>query len=385
MNNAVNAAPAPVASPSARAEAEVQQLLAELEAGLHPAAARLREAWLLDCLVRSQLQDTSQPSSPNGLAPMDSQPRSAADAAPEFSAILPIYNEQENIPELYRRLSQVLESLGSFEMVFVNDGSSDGSSAMLRDLRSRDPRVKVVQFSRNFGHQAAVTAGIDFCRGRAVMLLDADLQDPPELLGEMVAKWREGFEVVYAVRRKRRENIAKRASYFLFYRALRALADTDIALDSGDFCLMDRVVVDHLRKLPERNRFLRGLRSWLGFRQIALPYDRDARAAGEPKYTLRKLIKLALDGLVSFSSFPLRVAAYLGVVASLAGFCYLAYALVARLSNNPVPPGWASIIAVMLLLGGTQLIVLGVQGEYIARIYDESKQRPSYIVAEFLA
>ncbi len=217
------------------------------------------------------------------------------------------------------------------------------------------------------------------------MLLDADLQDPPELLGAMIDKWREGFHVVYAVRRKRRENMAKRACYFVFYRVLRALADIEIPLDSGDFCLMDRVVVDHLKSLPERNRFLRGLRSWLGFEQFALPYDRQARAHGEPKYTLRKLIKLALDGLISFSSFPLRAAAYLGVATSLAGFCYLAYALALRLLGDSMPPGWASIIAVLLLLGGTQLIVLGVLGEYIARIYDESKQRPGYIVAEFLS
>jgi dolichol-phosphate mannosyltransferase len=219
-------------------------------------------------------------------------------------------------------------------------------------------------------------------RGRTVCFMDADLQDPPELLVELMARWREGNEVVYAIRRTRTEGIVKRTAYRAFYRLYRRLANIDVPLDSGDFALLDRRIVDQLLALPERNRFLRGLRSWVGFRQVGVEYDRDARHAGEPKYTTRRLFRLALDGLLSFSAAPLRVASFLGIMLALAGGVYVGIAVVSRLFFGGVPEGWTSIIAVVLAIGGMQLIVVGVLGEYVARIYDESKARPNFLVAE---
>lgn len=377
-------------------------LLAELARENHPAAMPLREAWLIDlhlqgCLSAAEAATLGNVSEEQfrswlqqrhnfhllGTANQNGKTVPSAQA-PEFSIVLPIYNEQENIPKLYNRVTDVLKSLGTYEIIFVNDGSIDDSPKVIRQLKENDSCVRLLNLSRNFGHQAAITAGIDRSRGQAVMLLDADLQDPPELLPLMIEKWREGFHVVYAVRQKRQENIFKRSAYFIFYRLLRMLAEIDIPLDSGDFCLMDRVVVEQLRQLPERNRFLRGLRSWVGFRQTSLLYERHARYLGEPKYTLKKLVKLALDGLIAFSSAPLRLAAYLGFSTSIAGLGYLCYALMARLFFGSVPQGWTSLVALILLLGGAQLVLLGVLGEYIARIYEECKQRPSYIVAECL-
>jgi dolichol-phosphate mannosyltransferase len=260
---------------------------------------------------------------------------------------------------------------------------------LIRTIVERDPRWRAIRFARNFGHQAAVSAGLAHADGDAVIVMDADLQDPPEELHRFIAKWREGYEVVYAVRHKRKEGLLKRALYLFFYRLLARLAETPIPLDSGDFCLMDRKVVDLLRAMPERNRFVRGLRAWVGFRQIGLSYERQARAGGKPQYNLRKLIQLARDGVFSFSSSPLRLATRLGSVVSLVAFVGTVFTLAQRLFADwfarigmAPPPGFATIVMAILFLGGVQLLCLGIIGEYIGRIYDEVKGRPHWIVWE---
>ena len=302
---------------------------------------------------------------------------------PEVSVVFPVYNEHENLDVLFARVHPVLQEAanGSFEVIFVDDGSVDGSEDLLDALSERDRRYKVIHFSRNFGHQAALQAGLEATEGKAVVLMDADLQDPPELISRFITKWREGYKVVYAIRKKRKEAAWKRLAYYVFYRSMRFIAAIDAPLDAGDFCLMDRRVVDTLVRLPERNRFLRGLRSWVGFKQIGIEYERDARNAGEPKYSLRKLIGLALSGYVGFSSFPLRMAAWLGLSSSLAGFAVTIWVIFSRIFLPHVPQGWASTIAVILFVGGVQLIMLGVIGEYLGRVYDEVRQRPLYVIS----
>lgn len=302
----------------------------------------------------------------------------------EISVVLPVFNEAENLSELYRRLSETLSQFQTYEILFVNDGSTDRSAEIITEIHTQDSRVKLLNFSRNFGHQAAISAGVDYSKGNAVVLMDADLQDPPELLTTMLEMWRGGAEVVYAVRQNRKEFFLKRAAYFSFYRILQKLANIDIPLDSGDFCLMDKKVVNHLKALPEKTRFIRGLRSWVGYKQVALQYERDERHAGVAKYTFKKLVKLAFDGIISFSSFPLRLASYVGFLTCLAGALYLLFAVGFFIFKHTAPAGWTSIIAIILIVGGMQLLVLGVVGEYIARIYDESKQRPTYLVSSFL-
>jgi dolichol-phosphate mannosyltransferase len=301
---------------------------------------------------------------------------------PLVSLIIPVFNERDNLDALGRRLAPVLKEVtnGSFEVLFVDDGSRDGSSEVLDAMSARDGRYRVIHLSRNFGHQSALQAGLDAASGTAVVLMDADLQDPPELLGRFIAKWKEGYEVVYAIRRHRKESLPKRMAYTLFYRTLRWLSEIDTPLDAGDFCLMDEKVVRAVAALPERNRFLRGLRSWVGFNQVGLEYDRDARNAGEPKYTLRKLISLALSGYIGFSSLPLRLATWLGLLSAAVGFVMTAWVFISRLGNATIPQGWASTVAVVLFVGGAQLIMLGVLGEYVARVYDEVRARPLYIV-----
>jgi dolichol-phosphate mannosyltransferase len=302
--------------------------------------------------------------------------------APTVSVVLPIHNERENLDALLERLVPVLEriSSASFEVLCVDDGSTDGSSEYLDALNRRDPRVKAIHFSRNFGQQAALQAGLDASSGRAVVLMDADLQDPPELLERLTERWQEGFEIVYARRKNRKEGWLKRAAYALFYRSMRAMSEVDIPLDAGDFCLMDRRVVDTLISLRERNRFLRGLRSWVGFRQTGIEYERPRRHGGEPKYTFRKLIRLALSGYVGFSAMPLRAATWLGFASAAFGFLIAMWVLLTHVLKIPSPRGWASTIAVILFIGGIQLLMLGIIGEYLSRVYDEVRQRPLYIV-----
>lgn len=306
----------------------------------------------------------------------------AVDPSLLVSIVVPAFNEEENLDTLWQRVRPVLDSVGDGELVIVDDGSADRTWAEITRLSAQDPRVRGVRLSRNFGHQAALSAGMAQARGRTVCFMDADLQDPPELLGQLLEQWRAGHEVVYAVRRSRKEGLAKRTAYSGFYRVYRRLANIDVPVDSGDFALLDRRVVDELLALPEHNRFLRGLRSWVGYRQVGVEYDRDARHAGEPKYTTRRLFRLAVDGLLSFSAVPLRMASYLGILVALAGGIYIGVAVVFRLFYGGVPEGWTSIIAVILAIGGMQLIVVGVLGEYVARIYDESKARPNFLIAE---
>jgi dolichol-phosphate mannosyltransferase len=304
--------------------------------------------------------------------------------AVEISVVVPLYNEQENIGELYRRLTAVLQALGGrYELVFVNDGSGDATPRLLDELKGHDPHLSVLHFSRNFGHQAAVSAGLDHAGGHAVMIMDGDLQDPPEVIPQFVQKWREGYEVVYAVRRQRKEGVFKRAGYFVFYRLLNAISDLDIPLDSGDFCLMDRRAIEALRDLPERKRFVRGLRTFIGFRQTGLAYERAAREAGRPKYNLRALMGLAVDGLISFSSYPLRVVTKLGLVGVGLAIVLAAWVFMDAYMQRTAPRGWPSLVVVVLFMGALQLISLGIVGEYIRLIFLESKGRPSYILRAY--
>lgn len=299
----------------------------------------------------------------------------------DLSVVIPVYDEADNLPELYRRLS---DSLGAedcrYELVFVNDGSADATPQLLEELRTMDARVTIVTLSRNFGHQAAITAGLRYACGRAVILMDGDLQDPPEVLTDFIATWQRGYDVVYAVRTKRKESAFKRLGYFAFYRMLRAISELNIPIDSGDFCLMDRRVVDALNTLPEQGRFVRGLRTFVGFKQIGLEYERAARAAGRPKYTMRALIRLAVDGLISFSSYPLHLATYCGLAAIGMGFIVTIWVLVDAMYRQSAPRGWASTLVILMFMGAVQLLSLGIIGEYIRRIFVEAKQRPAYII-----
>lgn len=301
----------------------------------------------------------------------------------DVSVVIPVFNEEELLPELYRRVKAAMEPLGvRYEVILINDGSRDQTPHLIADICRKDAHFKSLHFSRNFGHQTAITAGIDHASGSAIFIMDGDLQDPPELIGAFLEKWREGYEVVYAVRKKRKENFFKRIAYTAFYRLLQRVASIEIPLDSGDFSLIDRRVAEALRALPERNRFVRGLRSWIGFRQTGLEYERDKRYAGEVKYTFSKLIKLALDGILSFSYAPLRLATYFGFTVSLISFLLALFFLVQKLTVGIETQGWASTMVVMLFLGGVQLLTIGIIGEYISRIYDEIKQRPIYLVRE---
>jgi glycosyltransferase involved in cell wall biosynthesis len=302
---------------------------------------------------------------------------------PKLSIVVPVHNEAENLPELYARLTTVLAELGaSYEIIVIDDGSTDGSLQFLRDVHAKDARVKVVNLARNFGHQVAISAGLDFARGEGVVMMDADLQDPPEVIPEFVKKWNEGYQVVYGTRRERKENIFKRTAYAFFYRLLRQVSAVEIPLDSGDFSLIDLRVADVMRSMPERARFVRGLRSWVGFRQIGIEYPRSSRHSGEAKYTFGKLMKLALDGLLSFSMLPLRLAAYAGLSIAAVSFLAAMYYLWGRLMSDKTIPGFATTIIVVLFLGGVQLVTLGIVGEYVGRMYEEIKARPLYVIRE---
>jgi dolichol-phosphate mannosyltransferase len=304
---------------------------------------------------------------------------------PKYSLIIPIYNEEETIPELYRRVSDVMDSLDdSVELILINDGSRDRSLKLMRELQERDARVCYISFARNFGHQAAVTAGLNFARGQVIVVLDADLQDPPELIPKMIESWQAGYHVVYAQRTKRKkESWFKRLTAYVFYRLLRRLADVDIPADTGDFCLMDRQVVDVLNSMPERNRYIRGLRAWIGFRQTAVKFERDPRFAGEVKYTFKKSLALAINSLVSFSKIPLRISTYLGLFSALIALFMALLVLYWRLQQPDSPvTGLATILIAVFFLGSVQLIGIGILGEYIGRIYEEVKGRPAYTIAE---
>lgn len=303
---------------------------------------------------------------------------------PRFSIIAPIFNEAENLPVLYPRIRDVMEQTGEpWELILVDDGSQDGSTDLIRTLRSQDVRIRPVIFARNFGHQIAVTAGLDFARGDAVVIIDADLQDPPEVILEMIAKWREGYEVVYAIRSEREgETWFKEFTASIFYRLIYRITDVDIPLDTGDFRLLDHKVVAVMGQMRERHRFLRGMSVWVGFRQTGVTYKRAARYAGRTKYPFKKMLKFATDAITSFSYFPLQLAMYLGFLA--AGFSILAIPVVValRASGSQAFFGQATTLIAVLFLGGVQLISLGILGEYVGRLYDEAKGRPLYIVSE---
>ena len=303
---------------------------------------------------------------------------------PTLSLVLPIYNEEEVIPELHQRLQEFLTKLAlPAEVVFVNDGSRDKSMELLRGIAADEPRYRVVSFARNFGHQIAITAGVDFARGKAVVVMDADLQDPPEVVLEMVAKWREGFDVVYGRRRKRAgETWFKLLTARLFYRVFRAMIPIQVPLDTGDFRLMSRRVVVALRELRETHRFVRGMVAWVGFKQTEVLYDRPGRFAGETKYPLRKMVSFAIDGITSFSVLPLRFATYMGMVMILASVGVIVWALVAKYVLHQFVQGWTGIMSVVAVFASVQLLMIGILGEYIGRIYEEVKRRPLYIVGD---
>ncbi|WP_337042062.1 glycosyltransferase family 2 protein [Emticicia sp. 17c] len=310
-----------------------------------------------------------------------------------ISIVIPIFNEEENLPNLYNRLTAAAPSWGEdYEIVLVDDGSRDRSLTMMRVMAEKDSHVRVVKLSRNFGHQPAISAGIKSAKGDAIVIMDGDLQDPPEELHRFLSKWREGYDVVYAIRTKRKENFFKKMAYSTFYRLLAWISDIEIPLDSGDFCVMDRKVVNVLvHEMPEQIRFVRGMRAYAGFSQVGITYERAERAAGEVKYTFKKLLQLALDGLFGFSSFPLRLATYMGFLISIPSFFLGIFFVLHRVIGFKVfghapeeTPGTASLAVGLYFLGGVILIILGILGEYIGRIYIEVKKRPFFVIDEII-
>jgi len=306
---------------------------------------------------------------------------------PKYSLVVPLYNEELNLPELYRRVCLIMDQLeGIVEFICVNDGSRDRTLEILRELREKDSRICYISFARNFGHQIAVTAGLNFARGEAIIVLDGDLQDPPELITEMLKKWQDGYQVVYAQRTKRHEeSLFKRLPAYIYYRLLRRLADVDIPADTGDFCLMDRCVVNVLNQMPERNRYIRGLRAWSGFKQTEIEFERDPRFAGEVKYTFGKSFGLAVNGLVSFSKVPLRLSTYLGLFAAFVSLIMVFLVLYWRVFYpESALTGLAIILMAVFFIGAVQLVSIGILGEYIGRIYEEVKGRPLYTLGEIV-
>ena len=307
-----------------------------------------------------------------------------------ITLVIPAYNEESVLPSLFGRLKESLKNIDdSFEVILIDDGSSDNTWNIIADYNSKYPYIKGIRLSRNFGHQSALSAGLRYVTGDAAIVMDADLQDPPEILKAFIDKWKDGYEVVYAIRKKRKESVFKKFSYFVFYRVMQKLANIKIPLDSGDFCLMDKKVIDDINRLPEYNRFVRGLRAWVGYRQIGLEYERQARAEGEPKYNIRKLLGLAINGLVSFSSLPLRLASLLGLIIAGSSFIGFLFFLVYRIFNLEFfgynireTPGIATIFLTILFIGGIQLITIGIIGEYLGKIYDEVKRRPPFIARQ---
>lgn len=313
------------------------------------------------------------------------EPSSRISSRPVYSIVAPVFNEQELLPEFYRRAVAAMEQLGEpFELVLINDGSRDRTLAIMRELNEADPRVKVINFSRNFGHQLAITAGIDYARGDAVVVIDSDLQDPPEVIPSLIAEWKNGNQVVFAVRTEREgETAFKKATATIFYRMIRNITNVDIPVDTGDFRLMDRRVVNVLKQMREQKRFMRGLSVWVGFKQTGVGYKRDARKAGETKYPLRKMLKFAMDGITAFSYLPLQMATYTGFVIAVLGLIGIIAVILLRLLGAELA-GQATTLVAVLFMGGVQLVCIGIIGEYLGRIYDEVKRRPLYIVAEEL-
>lgn len=299
-----------------------------------------------------------------------------------ISVIIPIYNEEGNIPALYERLKKVVSAITSdHELLFINDGSRDRSIKLIKDLSARDAAVRYIDFSRNFGHQIAVTAGLEHCRGEAVVIIDADLQDPPELIAKMYEKMKQGYEVVYARRRSRKgEGWMKKTTAKYFYRILASITSIDIPLDTGDFRIMHRSIVDVLNQMPEQQKFLRGQISWAGFNQTYIEYDREERLTGKTGYSYKKMVRFALDGITSFSTLPLKFASALGFIVSIAAFVISLYVLFSKFVMNNAVPGWASLMLVVLFLGGVQLICIGIIGEYISRMSANVRNRPLYVV-----
>ncbi len=301
-----------------------------------------------------------------------------------FSIVAPVFNESATLPEFYRRISATMEALGEpWELVVIDDGSRDNSAEIMRDLARKDPHIRPVIFARNFGHQLAVTAGLDYSRGQAVVIIDSDLQDPPEVIPDLIAKWREGFEVVYAVRTEREgETWFKLFTASLFYRLIYRITEVDIPRDTGDFRLLDRKVVNVLNQMRERHRFLRGMSVWVGFRQTGVDYKRRARFAGETKYPLKKMIKFASDAITGFSYLPLQIATYIGFISAIISILAIPFVIIMRLTVSHGFLGQATTLISVLFLGGVQLICLGILGEYLGRLYDEAKGRPLYIVRD---
>lgn len=302
--------------------------------------------------------------------------------APELTLVIPVYNEEEVLPRLFPELDAVRPTLGvTSEVIFVNDGSRDRTLAMLEEYANRSHGVRVLDFSRNFGHQPAVSAGIDAAEGAAIVVLDADLQDPPQLIVEMIRKWKAGADVVSAVRKTRHDEPAyKKLFTHIFYRLMKRAARVEIPLDVGDFRLISREVAEQVKRCPEHNRYVRGIIAWVGYKHDQVEYDRPGRAAGETKYGAWRLLKLALDGLASFSYIPLQLATFLGFGFGCLAFVYFAYVVLALTFGNQPPPGWTSLAFLVLFLGGVQLVCLGTLGEYMGRVYDEVRARPNYIV-----
>lgn len=302
----------------------------------------------------------------------------------KISVVIPMYYEEEVAEECYKRTKSVLDSLKEYEceIVFVNDGSQDKTLEILEKIAIKDDKAKVISFSRNFGHQAAVTAGLKYTTGDAVVIMDADMQDPPEVIEQMVALWEQGNEVIYAKRKTRKgETKFKLLSAKMFYKILNGLSDIEIPKDTGDFRLADRKVIDVINSIPEHNKFLRGLFSWVGFRQVPLEYERKERIAGKTKYPLKKMLKLAANGIMSFSTKPLKILGLLGMISVMISICILIYSLVSYAFNlNQLTPGWTSIMVTVTFLGGMQLLSIWIMSEYIGRIYDEAKNRPQYII-----
>lgn len=350
-----------------------------IKPGLSPIPTNDPDEALRFCQALSQLIESNPTGFASGEPGRNGNP--PLRPQPVLSVVIPVFEEGENIPLLYSRLKAVLDAAEpDYEIVFVDDGSRDDSLNILHELVDSNPRLTLVELARNFGHQVAVSAGLDHSRGRAVIIMDADLQDPPEVLPQFIDKWREGHDVVYAIRERRKESWPMRVAYAIFYRTLQKVASIDIPLDAGDFCIMDRKVVDLLNGMPERNRFVRGIRSWVGLDQVGLAYERQARNSGKPKFTFSRLVYLALDGLVSFSYIPLRAISIVGFCVSLFSILLAIFYTIQKIFRDLNPPGFATTIVAILLLAGIQLLTMGVIGEYVGRIFEEVKRRPLYVV-----